>query len=105
PSKGKMWDRSMIYVATEFGRDKVASGGSGHHLNNGVLMISPMLQGNKIFGGVDTTTGLTYGFDPTSGAPNTGIVMKEKHHYSAMCHAMGINFEGRINMPALVRKA
>ncbi len=104
PSKGKMWDRSLIYIATEFGRDKVATGGSGHHLNNGVVMISPMLQGNKVFGGIDAATGLGYGFDTATGAPATGTVMKEKHHYSAIAQAMGIPFENRINMGAMVKK-
>ena len=104
PSQGKMWDRSMIYIATEFGRDKVATGGSGHHLNNGVVMISPMLQGNRVFGGIDAATGLTYGFDPATGAPALGTVMKEKHHYSAIAHAMGIEFPNRISMPSMVKK-
>ncbi len=103
PSKGKMWDRSVIYLATEFGRDKVNGGSSGHHLNNGALMISPLLQGNRIFGGVDALSGLTFGFDPKSGAANTAAVMKEKHCYSAIAHAMGLEFNNRIDMPALVR--
>jgi uncharacterized protein (DUF1501 family) len=105
PAKGKMWDRSLIYIATEFGRDKVASGGSGHHLNNGVVMISPMIKGNNVFGGVDAGTGLTYGFDPVTGIPMPNTVMKEKHHYSAIAQAMGINFDNRVNMPAVVKKA
>ncbi|WP_141734300.1 hypothetical protein [Oligoflexus tunisiensis] len=105
PAKGKMWDRSLIYIATEFGRDKVASGGSGHHLNNGVVVISPMVKGNSVFGGVDAATGLTYGFDPATGAPMPNTVMKEKHHYSAIAQAMGINFDNRVNMAAVVKKA
>ncbi len=105
PAKGKMWDRSLIYIATEFGRDKVATGGSGHHLNNGVVVISPMVKGNNIFGGVDAATGLTYGFDPVTGIPMSNLQMKEKHHYSAIAHAMGINFDNRVNMPAVVKKA
>ena len=104
PTKGKMWDQSMIYIATEFGRDKIATGGSGHHLNNGNIMISPLLNGNKIYGGVNTQTGLTYGFNPTTGVPDTNTVMKEKHIYSAVTHAMGIDFKERIDMPAMVRK-
>ncbi len=105
PSQGKMWDRSMIYIATEFGRDKVSSGGSGHHLNNGVVLISPLLKGNKIYGGVDVNTGLTYGFDPATGAPDPNRKMKEKHIYGAIAHAMGLSFEGRLDYTAMVRKA
>jgi hypothetical protein len=105
PAQGKMWDRSLIYIATEFGRDKVTTGGSGHHLNNGVVMISPLLKGNKIYGGVDAATGITHGFDTTTGAPDPSKKMKEKHIYGVVAHAMGINYEGRGDFPAMVRKA
>ena len=102
PELGKMWDHSFIYIATEFGRDKVSSGGSGHHLNNGSLLISPMLKGNRIFGGVVPETGLTFGFDPISGAPTPGSHMKEKHIYSAICQALGIEFDNRVDMSAVI---
>ncbi|MFW7378708.1 MAG: hypothetical protein ACOH5I_07875 [Oligoflexus sp.] len=105
PAKGKMWSQSMVYIATEFGRDKTASGGSGHHLNNGNIMISPMLNGNRVFGGVDAATGLTYGFDPVSGQPAPNTKMHEKDIYAAVAHAMGINYQGRRDFPAMVRKA
>ena len=55
------WEKTMIYCATDFGRSKKRNGindtsfGSGHHLNNGVLAISPMLAGNKVLGGVKPT--------------------------------------------------
>ncbi len=104
PAKGKMWDRSMIYIATEFGRDKVKEGGSGHHLNNGVVMISPLLNGNRIFGGIDPATGLTFGFNPESGEPERMRSMKEKDMYGAVCHAMGLNYTGRANYKSMVRK-
>lgn len=105
PSKGKMWDQSLIYIATEFGRDRTKGGGSGHHLNNGNILISPMFKGNAVYGGVDPQTNLTYGFNPVSGEPDKNSQMKEKHVYSAICHALGIDFAGRIDMPCLVRGA
>ncbi len=101
PAKGKMWDKSLIYVATEFGRDKVASGGSGHHLNNGVAIISPMIKGGNVFGGVKADTGITYGFDPMSGEPIQGTTMNEKHIYSAIATALDLDFPGRIEMACL----
>ena len=69
------WDRSMIYLATDFGREKrrpagATDFGTSHHLNNGVLVISPLVRGNTVLGGVDKNTGLTYGFDLRSGAPD-----------------------------------
>ena len=40
----------MILFATEFGRDKWDTGGSfgtGHNMNNGLLMVSPLIQGDS----------------------------------------------------------
>lgn len=105
PARGKMWDKSLIYIATEFGRDKVIEGGSGHALNNGVVMISPLFNGNKIYGGIDPMTALTYGFDTETGAPNKMKSMREKDMYGAICHALGIEYSGRGNFKAMVRKA
>ncbi|MEM9460932.1 MAG: hypothetical protein AAGF11_42605 [Myxococcota bacterium] len=108
PSQGKMWDRSLIYVATDFGRDKVRPAGAnrwgtGHDLNNGSLLISPLLQGNRIFGGVDPTTGLTHGFDPRTGQPDRDAQQREGDIYSVIAQAMGVDFPGRRDMSALVR--
>ena len=103
PEFGKMWDHSLVYIATEFGRDKVASGGSGHHLNNGVVMISPRLKGNRIFGGVDTATGLTFGFNGDTGEPTPGTTMKERDVYSVAAAALGIDFQGRRPTRGVVR--
>lgn len=103
-----MWDRSLIYVASEFGRDKIrpngaASWGTSHHLNNGSLLISPLLKGNAAYGGVDPTTGLTYGFDPATGEPKTDTVLFERDVYCAIAHALNVDFPGRTDFPALVR--
>ena len=46
--------------------------GTGHHLNNGSLIVSPFANGNRVLGGVDPDTGLTYGFDPRTGDPERG---------------------------------
>lgn len=103
PAKGKMWDKSLIYIATEFGRDKVTNGGSGHHLNNGSVVISPMINGNRSFGGVDQATGLTYGFNPSTGAPDTNVQYNEKDIYSAVAQALGIEFDGRKDKPTMIK--
>ena len=107
PSLGKMWDRSLVYVATDFGRSKerpagASEFGSGHDLSNGNLLVSPLLKGNKVYGGVDPTTAKTFGFDPATGEPDPGRVMREGDVYSLVCHAMGVEFPGRQDMPALV---
>lgn len=105
---GSMWDQSLIYVATDFGRSKERPRGSlsfssGHHLNNGNLFISPLLRGNRVYGGIDPATLLTYGFDPSTGDPEPGAVMREGHLYSLACQAMGIDFDGRHDMSGLLR--
>ena len=108
PALGKMWDRSLIYVATDFGREKIRPGNAsswstGHHLNNGALLVSPLLKGNAVYGGVDPNTLLTYGFDRATGAPDPGVIMREGDVYSAVASALGIEFAGRRDMSAMVR--
>ena len=107
PALGKMWDRSMIYVATDFGRDKTRpagaeSWGTAHSLNNGTLLVSPLLAGNRVFGGVDPTTCETYGFDGRTGEADAALRCSEGHIYSAIAQALDIEFPGRIDMSALL---
>jgi len=103
------WDRSMLYVATDFGRTRVRPAGSpdfgsGHHLNNGNLFVSPLVNGGTIMGGVNPHTGLTYGFDPQTGAPegpdnpeagdNPGRQMAEAEIYAGALQALGVDTTG-----------
>lgn len=108
PKLGKMWDRSLVYVATEFGRDKqrpasATSWGTGHDLNNGAVLISPLLKGNAVYGGVDPKTGLTYGFDPSTGKPDPARKMSESDVYGIIAHALGIEVPGGQKYPGVVR--
>ncbi|MEM9452537.1 MAG: hypothetical protein AAGF11_00050 [Myxococcota bacterium] len=107
---GSMWDQSLIYVATDFGRTKVIPEGgsffnfsSGHDLNNGSLLLSPRLRGNRVYGGVDPETCLTYGFDPRTGEPEPGRLMGAPHLYSLIAQALEIDFPGRLDMSGLLR--
>lgn len=108
PALGTMWDRSLIYVATDFGRTKTrpsgATGwGSGHDLNNGSLLISPLIRGNRVYGGVDPKTCLTYGFNRTTGEPDRSVLFEEAALYGAIAHALDIDFAGREDCPVLLR--
>ncbi|MFY0524135.1 hypothetical protein ACN28I_13505 [Archangium gephyra] len=68
---------------------------SGHDLNNGFLMLSPMLKGNTVLGGMDPLTGLTYGFDPRTGAPEPGkMTTNEPDIFSGILTAMGVDTSG-----------
>lgn len=102
-----MWDRSMIYLATDFGRAKTRPAGatdfgSGHDLNNGIVVISPLVKGNTVLGGVDRDTGLTYGFDPVSGAADPGRTMTEEEIFAGLTQALGIDTGGELpNVPAM----
>ncbi|MET0401162.1 MAG: hypothetical protein ABW123_02115, partial [Cystobacter sp.] len=96
-----LWDRSLIYMATEFGRTRNRTEGAtelfgtGHDLNNGFMMLSPMLRGNTVLGGVDPTTTHTYGFDPRTGAPQPGKVdSNEADIFSGILTAMGVDTSG-----------
>jgi hypothetical protein len=105
-----MWDRTMIYLASDFGRTKTRPSGSetfgsGHDLNNAVLAISPLVNGNSVLGGVDPDTGLTYGFDPISGAPQPGRTMTEPEIYSGLLGAMGVESGSELPSVPAMRKA
>jgi hypothetical protein len=94
-----MWDRTMIYVAGDFGREKKRPSGAndwgtGHSVNNGVQVFSPLVPGDTLLGGVDGNTGLTYGFDPTTGAPDTGRTMTEPEIFGGLLGALGVDTSG-----------
>lgn len=104
------WDRSLLYVATDFGRTRNRSNnarefGSGHHLNNGSLIVSPLVNGNRVLGGVDPDTGLTYGFDPRTGDPEPGRNMAEREIFAGIAQALGVDTAnaGLPDVPAMRR--
>lgn len=91
-----LWDRSMIYIASDFGREKrrplgAEEWGTSHDLNNGVITLSPLANGNTVLGGVDPNTGLTYGFDPQTGAPDPGRNMDEPQVFAGLLQALSID--------------
>lgn len=93
------WDRSLIYIPTEFGRtrerpENAEDFGTGHHLNNGTLVISPMVKGDTILGGVDPNTALAYGWDPTTGEARPDSTMAERYTYAGLLDAMGVQTTG-----------
>jgi hypothetical protein len=94
-----LWDHTLIYVATEFGRRKNRLGrsetfGSGHDLNNGVLLISPLLRGNRVLGGVDPHTGLTFGVDPATGIPDPGRENTEAQLFASILDTLEVDTTG-----------
>lgn len=98
-----LWDQSMIYIASDFGRTKQRQSGadefsSSHDLNNGVVTLSPLVNGNTVLGGVDPDTGFTYGFDPQTGAPDTGRNMEEAEIFAGQLQALGID-TSEANLP------
>jgi hypothetical protein len=94
-----LWDRTMIYVANDFGRSKnrpagAEQFGTGHDLNDGALILSPLANGGRLLGGIDPDTGITYGFDPLTGAPDRGRQMTEAELYAGMAQALGVPLDG-----------
>jgi hypothetical protein len=93
------WDRSLVYFASDFGRSRrrpegASEFGSGHHLNNGSLIVSPMANGGQVLGGVDPDTTLTYGFDPATGRPEPGREMAEAEIFAGILQALGVSTAG-----------
>jgi uncharacterized protein (DUF1501 family) len=94
-----LWDRTMIYVANDFGRSKqrplgAEQFGTGHDLNDGALIISPLANGGRLLGGIDPDTGITYGFEPETGAPDRGRQMTETEIYAGAAQALGVSLDG-----------
>ena len=120
PDGTSMWDRTMIVFATEFGRDKWDAGvsfGTGHHLNNGLLVVSPLLRGNQSLGHADITNGFTTGWDPITGAstPYVGLdpgqdplftdpnlPPSEEAVFGTLLSALGVQYEGQQTLPVLL---
>ena len=99
------WDRTLIYIDTDFGRTKrrvngADQFGTSHDLNNGYVIISPMVRGNTVLGGVDPNTGLTYGFDPLTGAPDVNRTMSEGEIYSGILQVLDVQTTGS-GLPAM----
>ncbi len=94
------WDRTLVYVATDFGRTKARASntgtfGTGHDLNNGFLIVSPMAKGNTILGGVNPNTAQTYGFDPQTGTPDVNKTLSnERDIYAGVLHTLSVNTTG-----------
>ena len=118
---GSFWDRTLLLFATEFGRDKWDTGsgyGTGHHLNNGVLMVSPLLAGGQVLGEPDPNNGFICGFDPVTGEPtpfdelgpgedplfsDERLPPSEEQVYGGICEVLGIQFEGQQTLPIITR--
>jgi hypothetical protein len=94
-----LWDRTMIYIATDFGRTRTRLGGttnfsSGHDMNNGIVMFSPMVDGNRILGSVDPLTTYTRGFNPETGVTDLGVISNERDNFAGILHTLGVDTSG-----------
>ena len=110
PAGGTYWERSLVYIATEFGRtlqgDANNAFGTGHELNNGSVLISPLLQGGRVFGGLDPDSGRTLGFNPNSGDLDPAVMVSEPELVATIAKTLGHTLspedESRV-LPALIR--
>jgi hypothetical protein len=95
-----LWDNTLIYVATDFGRAKIRPAGAtqfgtGHDLDNGFLMLSPLVKGNTVLGGVNPNDLTSYKFDTETGAqvPTMGD-SNERDVFSGVLHTLGVDTTG-----------
>ncbi|MEM6931231.1 MAG: hypothetical protein AAF602_30145, partial [Myxococcota bacterium] len=94
-----LWDQTVIYVATEFGRQRrrppdASVFSTGHDANNGALLISPRLRGNRVVGGVDPATLRTFGARPGSWSPDPAAELDASHVYATVLQALGVDTAG-----------
>jgi hypothetical protein len=115
-----LWDRTLVVFATEFGRDKWDVGGgfgTGHHLNNGLLAVSPLLRGDQSLGEPDPNNGFICGFDGASGEPTPFDDVEpgqdplfsdprsppaEEAVFGTLAHALGVTYVGQETLPVLL---
>lgn len=103
---GSYWDRTVMYVATEFGRTKnrpenAEEFGSSHDLSNAVMLLSPLARGNRVLGGVDPTTLRTFGWDRATGEPRPGTTNSESDIYGGIMDLLAIPGTG-VTSPAFL---
>ena len=65
--------------------------------------MSPLIKGNRVYGGVDPKTGLSFGFDPKTAEAQRDKKLYEGDVYSLLAHALDIGFPGRVDFPSVVR--
>lgn len=99
-ANSSLWDHTLIYVATEFGRGRTRppdalTFSTGHDANNGVLLLSPLIRGNRVVGGVDPATLRTHGARPGAWTPDPARQLTEGHAYAAVLQALGVPSSAR----------
>jgi hypothetical protein len=95
------WDHSVIYFATDFGRDRIRPEGSptfstGHNLENAALIVSPSAKGNSALGGIAVSpTGNDlkfYGFNRSTGAKDPSApIATEKELYTSVLTLLDVD--------------
>jgi hypothetical protein len=97
------WDNTALYFATDFGRDKTSAKGTGHHLNNAAVIVSPLANGGQILGGVDYTTGVTFGFDKETGVAKPGEkdLIHEKEFYAGILGILDVDLSEAPDLKAV----
>jgi hypothetical protein len=104
-SSGKSyWEHTVMYFATDFGRDRIRptdaqSWGTGHHVENASLIVSPLLRGNSIFGGAkidqDSRDFKLYGFNRQTGATDENEnIATEKEIFTALLTLLDVDLQG-----------
>ena len=114
-----VWSKTMIVFATEFGRDKWDTGsgyGTGHHINNGLLVVSPLLRGDRSLGFADPNHGVICGFDRDTGeatpfdpvpsgeeplVDDPRLPPGEEALAGGLLDVLGVSFEAQQTLPCL----
>jgi len=102
-----LWDRTVLYMPSEFGRGQYRTGPSGnfgtdHDFPGVQIVVSPLVRGHRIFGDIDRSQARLIGFEPTGshGLDPTRPGISEKEGFSAMLDLMGVSRSGSGLPPA-----
>lgn len=97
-----LWDRTVLFMPTEFGRGQYRVNGeeafgTAHDLEGAQVVVSPLANGGKVLGEVVPSTGRLRGFDPEArdnviDARRSGI--SEAETYAGILHLLGVPTPG-----------
>lgn len=97
-----LWDRTVMFLPTEFGRGQYRQNydelfGTAHDLEGAQVVVSPLANGGTVLGEVNRSTGRLIGFDPerlthVADPARTGI--SEAETYAGILHMLGVPTPG-----------
>jgi len=97
-----LWDRTVLFMPTEFGRgqyrpENAREFGTAHDLEGAQVVVSPLANGGRVLGRVDPRTGRLSAFDPErtdNVVDDRRSGISEEETYAGILHLLGVPTPG-----------